>query len=141
MVDLQCCANFRYIAKWLRHMYTYIYMSVCVCVCVYIYTCIIHTIYTHTHTHIHINTHTFSYIIFHHSLFQEIGYSSLCYRVGSHFLSFFFFFQGLTCSIWRFPGQGQIRSSSCQPTPQPQQNTGSEPCLRPTPQLMATPDF
>ena len=29
----------------------------------------------------------FTHTIFHHTLSQEIGYSSLCYRVGSHCLS------------------------------------------------------
>ena len=41
---------------------------------------------------------------------------------GSHFLFFIFFlFNGLTRGTWKFPGRGLSRSSSCQPTPQPQQ--------------------
>ena len=39
---------------------------------------------------IYINT--FPYIIFHHGLSQETGYSSLCYTVGHHCLSILFFF-------------------------------------------------
>ena len=31
--------------------------------------------------------HDFSHIILHHGLSQEIGYSSLCYTAGPHFLS------------------------------------------------------
>ena len=47
------------------------------------------TQYTHTHTHTHIYIwreciHSFSYIIFHHSLSQETGHSSLCYTVGPY---------------------------------------------------------
>ena len=34
---------------------------------------------------------------------------------------FFFLFQGCTCGIWKFPGQGSNQSCSCQPTPLPQQ--------------------
>ena len=30
-------------------------------------------------------------------------------------------FQGSTCGIWRFPGQGSIRSCCCQLMPEPQQ--------------------
>ena len=36
---------------------------------------------------IHIYIHSFSHITFHHDLYQETGYSSLCYRVGPHCLS------------------------------------------------------
>ena len=57
------------------------------------------------------------------------------------FLSFlsFFFFQGCTRGIWKFPARGLIgavASGLCQK----HSNTRSEPRLRPTPQLMATPD-
>ena len=38
-------------------------------------------------TQLHIYTYSFFYIIFYHSLFQEIAYSSLCYTVRSHCLS------------------------------------------------------
>ena len=39
-----------------------------------------------------------------------------------YFLPFFFLaFQGLTCSIWRFPGQGSSWSCSCWSMPEPQQ--------------------
>ena len=55
------------------HIYMYIY----VCVCIYI------LVYTYMYTH----THFFPYIIFHHGLAQEIGYSSLCYTAGTHWLS------------------------------------------------------
>ena len=37
------------------------------------------------------------------------------------FFFFFFLFQGHTCGLWRFPGQGSNWSYSCRPTPQPQQ--------------------
>ena len=55
-VDLQCCANFYYTAKWSSHTYIYI--------------------------------QSFPHIIFYHVLSQEIWYSSLCYTVGPHCLSF-----------------------------------------------------
>ena len=35
---------------------------------------------------------------------------------------FFFAFQGHTCSIWKFLGQGSNQSCSCRPTPEPQQS-------------------
>ena len=40
------------------------------------------------------------------------------------FILFYFIclFQGRTCRIWRFPGQGSNQSCCCQPTPQPQQH-------------------
>ena len=47
------------------------------------------------HTYIYI--HSFSHIIFHHVLSQEIGYSSLCYRVGS----FCWIFKWTTCHCKR----------------------------------------
>ena len=37
------------------------------------------------------------------------------------FFLFFCFFQGHSCGIWKFPGQGSNQSYSCQPTPQPHQ--------------------
>ena len=43
-------------------------------------------------------------------------------QVSYFFYLLFFAFQGSTCSIWRFPGEGSNRSCSCQPTPQPQQH-------------------
>ena len=47
----------------------------------------------------------------------------------------FFFFQGCTHSLWKFPGQGWNQSCSCQPMLQPQQ------CgIQLTPQFMATSD-
>ena len=59
IVDLQCNAIFYYIAKWLV-----LYICMCLCVCIHTYVC----------------TYTF---FFKNSfplwLFQEIGYSSLCY--------------------------------------------------------------
>ena len=77
---------------------------------------------------------------FHYRLLQENEYGSctiqqvlVClfiyfYIVVCIFyfiLLFYFFdflsFQGHTHSIWKFPCQGQNRSYSCQPTPQPQQ--------------------
>ena len=52
---------------------------------------------------------------------------------------FFLAFQGCTCSIFRFPGQGSNWSYSQRPVPQPQQcSTGIELHLEPTLQLMAT---
>ena len=45
------------------------------------------------------------------------------------------FFKGRTHSLWRFLGWGSNQSYNCQPTPQPQ-HKGSEPRLRPTPQLL-----
>ena len=35
-----------------------------------------------------------------------------------HFLSFFLFFLGCTCGIWKFPGSGLNWSCSCWPAPQ-----------------------
>ena len=43
----------------------------------------------------------------------------ICVRI--YLLFFFLSFQGCTCSICKFPGQGSNRSCSCQPTPQAQQ--------------------
>ena len=37
-----------------------------------------------------------------------------------HLFIYLFIFQGCTCGIWRFPGQGSNQSCSCQSTPQPQ---------------------
>ena len=42
-------------------------------------------------TQSYICIHSLSYIILHRGLPQVIGYSSLCYTVGPHCLSFFFF--------------------------------------------------
>ena len=57
-----------------------------------------------------------------------------------YFILFIYFaFQGLTHGIWKFPGQGSSQSyaaSLCQS----HNNSGSEPCLQPTPQLTATLD-
>jgi len=49
----------------------------------YVYFCCIAKWPSHIYTH----THYFSHTIFHHSLSQETGYSSLCYTVGPHCLS------------------------------------------------------
>ena len=38
-------------------------------------------------TQSYINIHSFFHIIFHQVLFKKIGYSSLCYILGPHFLS------------------------------------------------------
>ena len=38
-----------------------------------------------------------------------------------YFVFFRFVFQGHTCGIWKFPGQGWNQSCNCQPTPQLQQ--------------------
>ena len=65
IVDLQCCASLCCTAKWLS--YTHI------CVWVYIYIHIYICIYIHSSFH----------IPFYYGLSQEIGYSSLCYTVGS----------------------------------------------------------
>ena len=54
-----------------------------ICMCVYIYT----------------HTHSFSHTIFHHVLPQEIGYSSLCCRVGPHCLSI------LNVIVWLYQGE------------------------------------
>ena len=35
---------------------------------------------------------------------------------------YYYAFQGCTCGIWMFPGQGANQSCSCQPTQQPQQH-------------------
>ena len=47
----------------------------------------IHT-YIHTHIYIYIHTYIHTYllfhILFHYGLSQDIEYSSLCYKVGSH---------------------------------------------------------
>ena len=43
-------------------------------------------------TQSYIYIHSLSYIIFHHGLSQELGYSSLCYTVGLHCISILFFF-------------------------------------------------
>ena len=98
-VDLQCCANFRYTAKWFIYIY--------VCVYKYIYTCMLscfshvwlfttpqtvahqaplsmgftHTC-THAHTHTHTHMHTFVFqMLFHCRLLQDIEYSFLCSSV------------------------------------------------------------
>ena len=34
----------------------------------------------------------------------------------------FFFFKGLTCSTWKFPGHKSNQSYSCWPIPQPQEH-------------------
>ena len=39
------------------------------------------------------------------------------------FFSSFCLFQGRTCGMWRFPGQGSNRSCSCRPEPEPQQHS------------------
>ena len=62
IVDLQCCVNCCYTAKWFRYIY----------VCVYIYNIYI-------------------YILFHYGLSQDIVYSSLCYTVGPCCLSIYQF--------------------------------------------------
>ena len=55
------------------------------------------------------------------------------------FLHFAFYFQGCTCSIWRFPGQGS--NQCCSPSlHQSHSNMGPKMHLSPTPQLMAMPD-
>ena len=45
-----------------------------------------------------------------------------CLYFSNYYLFYFIFslfiFQGCTCGIWRFPGQGSNQSCSCQPTPQ-----------------------
>ena len=69
IVDLQCCANFCWIAKWLSYTHTHTHTHT------YIYVYIFYI-------HIYIYTHTHFYIISHHDLSQEIRYSSLCYTVG-----------------------------------------------------------
>ena len=58
------------------------------------------------------------------------------YKVGSAIFSFFVFlsFEGHTQGLWRFPGA--LATGLCQS----HTNTRSEPRLRPTPQLMATPN-
>ena len=61
----------------LKYIYIYIYIYVCVYIYIYIYICI----------YIYIYAHSLSYIIFHHGLSQETGYSSLCYIVGPHCIS------------------------------------------------------
>ena len=50
-----------------RHPVICIYVM---CVCMYMCVCMC--------------IHSFSYIIFHHGLYQETGYSSLCYTAGPH---------------------------------------------------------
>ena len=49
------------------------------------------------------------------------------------------YFEGRTCGIWRFPGQGPIAALAAG-LHHSHSNAGSEPRLRPTPQLTATPD-
>ena len=92
-VDLQCCANFRYTAKWFIYIY--------VCVYKYIYTCMLSCFshvwlfttpqtvahqaplsmgFTHTHTHTHMHTFFFQ-MLFHCRLLQDIEYSFLCSSV------------------------------------------------------------
>ena len=52
-----------------------------------------------------------------------IFYFILFHFISFHFISFLSFchFQGYSCGIWRFPGQGSNQSYNCRPTPQPQQ--------------------
>ena len=50
----------------------------------------------------------------------------LIYKIDSPIIVFLFVclpFQGCTCNIWRFPGQGSNRSCSHQAKPQPQQGS------------------
>ena len=56
-----------------------------------------------------------------------------------YLLLLFFFFKGHTLGTWKFLGQGLNWSCSFQPMPHPKQ-ARTEPHLRPTLQLMATPD-
>ena len=56
-----------------------------------------------------------------------------------YFISFFFVFSGATPTIYGgFQARGLIRAAAAGPC-QSHSNTGSELCLRPTPQLTATP--
>ena len=51
----------------------------------------------------------------------------------------FYFFEGCTCSIWRFPGYGRIGAAAAG-LHHSHSNARSEPHLWPIPQLMAIPD-
>ena len=66
-------------------LYIYIYIHTIYILYTYIYIYFTHThiyIFTHTHIYLHI-----PFLIFHHGLSQETGYSSPCCTVGSHCLS------------------------------------------------------
>ena len=80
---------------------------------------------------------------------QKVGTSSLlnphpCQRVQHLLYLFFFFFLfvvflGPHRGIWRFPGWGLIGAVAAG-LGQSHSHTRSKPCLRPTPQLIATPE-
>ena len=53
-----------------------------------------------------------------HLLIQRKALNSLQLEIS---IFCFFFFQGHTCCIWKFPVWGSNQSCSCQPTSQPQQ--------------------
>ena len=54
---------------------------------------------------------------------RSIPFEFLFFYIFSFFSFFFFFFafEGHTCGIWKFPGEGSNRSCSCWSTLQPQQ--------------------
>ena len=59
----------------------------------------------------------------------------LVFKQQKNFLSF----QGRTHGIWKFPARGLIGAAAVG-LHHSHSHTGSEPCLQPTPQFMATPD-
>ena len=56
-----------------------------------------------------------------YSVVLILFYFILFYFIFILFYLLFALFGGHTCSIWKFPSQGQNGSCSCQPIPQPQQ--------------------
>ena len=63
---------------------------------------------------------TFIIYIYLHPNYGPLILQSSPLQNQSDKLFFFFAFQGCTCSIRMFPGQGSYWSYGCQPTPQPQ---------------------
>ena len=73
------------------------------------------------------------------SLFYIMYFQTFaCFLIGSTYF-FSFFFRTMPMAYGSSQARGLNWSYSCQPTPQPQK-LGSEPCLRPIPQLTAMPD-
>ena len=80
--------------------------------------------------------------LWHYVFFSTLfSFSNLCLMSNHFAFHFFFFFVSHPFGMWEFPVQGlgiksELQLSLCHS----HGNTGSEPHLRPTPQLATTPD-